>query len=173
VSEINDILVANLGAALLRVDRYVVLGLVAGVSALVFFRQPWPASNAAPSPQRVLLVPAGPDATMLVLLGLWFVAGIMAYAAARGAVVITERLAQAPAILDAACTYSSIATSPGYLRVGAALLPVAFVAPILIGMRQKLRAAGVGSGDGIIPLVGLAAAPYLALALTLARFPCG
>jgi hypothetical protein len=169
----TTILVDNLTAALRSVTSYVTLGLISAVSAFVLDRRPKEQRS------RPVTVPGGlvsmhPDTAKLVLLGIYFVAGILAYYAVEGAEAIIQKLrTQAtPDILNAACTYSSIATSAVGIRVIAALLPVAFVIPIVV---RAWTLSGEGSSEGrlgIIPLLGMFMLPYAALGIDIVRLQC-
>jgi hypothetical protein len=109
----------------------------------------------------------------MVLLGVCFVAGMMAYFAANGGAGIALRLQTAPEILAAACTYPSVATAPLGVRIIAAVLPVAFVAPIVWRTWSRLRSVAKEDGGGLIAVLGFFFVPYGALGMALWRLTCG
>ncbi|MFN0139746.1 MAG: hypothetical protein ACKVQW_06630 [Pyrinomonadaceae bacterium] len=168
----TTILIDNLRDALGQVNQFLGLGLVAAISAFVLDRAPAPADSDVES----TAVPGFPvkmprDAAQSVLLGVNFVAGLMAYIAADGALTILSQLS-AP-IQDAACTQASIVTSAIGYRVVAAVLPFPFVILILLRRWKRLRAASPEDSRGLITLLVFLMVPYLALGLVLLRVKCG
>ncbi len=165
------ILVENLRDALSQVSQYVGLGLVAAISALVLDQPPSPdGKHAEKTDVSGFLVKMPRHVAQLVLLGVYFVAGIMAYIAAESALAILSQLS-AP-IRIAACTQASIVTSAIGYRVIAAALPILFVLPILWRQWKRLRAISREDSSGAIMLMGTFMIPYLALGQALLRVRC-
>lgn len=164
------ILVDNLRDALNQVSQYLGLGLVAAISALVLDRPPMPDAPEAETTDVRFFVKMPPHVAQLVLLGVYFVAGIMAYIATESALAILSQLS-AP-IRSAACTQASIGTSAIGYRVIAAMLPIVFVLPILWRKWKGLRAVSREESGGVVALVGFFMLPYLALGLALLRVQC-
>jgi hypothetical protein len=118
----NQLLVTNLIEALQQLQRYIVIGLGASVSALALTGKSTPNNRVD---VKVIPVPVAPDTARLILLAVCVLVGAMASYAAQSVTLIAERLRPSPALLAAACTFPSVATSPYVLvRVLAALLPV-------------------------------------------------
>ena len=167
-----SILVDNLRDALGQVNQYLGLGLVAAISACALDRVP-AAGGSAHEPTDVLglFVKMPRHVAQLVLLGVYFVAGMMAYIAGESAQSILSQLSVP--IRTAACTQASVATSAVGYRVIAAVLPIAFVVPILWRLWTRMRAVSRDDAGGVVALVGFSMLPYLALGLTLLRVQCG
>lgn len=167
------ILVENLTEALKQINVYVALGLATAVSALVLDRRPTQeeASDTVKVPGT--FIPMDPDTAKLVLLGICFVAGLLASYSAESAGAVARMVQSTPELLEALCTYPSVATAPIGIRVIAALLPVAFVLPIILRTWLPLRKLAGEDVGGLIAGLGFFVAPYGALALGLARLPCG
>lgn len=167
----TTILVDNLRDALSHISTYLALGLATAVSAFVLDRQ---ASDQGALTQVPIagFVPMTPETAKMVLLGICFVAGIMAYFAAGGAIRIALRLEKTPEILSAACTYSSVATTPVGVRIIAAGMPVAFAAPILWRTWLRIRAVAPEERGGFIALLGFFLVPYGALGAAMVRLAC-
>jgi len=167
------ILVNNLTEALRHVNVYLALGLISAVSAFVLDRQPSDHGDTTTVSVLGGFVQMPREPAKMVLLGICFVAGIMAYYAASGAVGIALRLQIAPEILVAACTYPSVATAPLGVRIIAAGMPLAFVAPIVWRTWSRLRTVTREDGGGLIALFGFFFVPYGALGMALVRLTCG
>src|SRR5688500_8153024 len=87
------ILVDNVRDALSQVSQYVGLGLVAAISALVLDQSPAAdGSNAEKTDVSGFFVKMPRHVAQLVLLGVYFVAGIMAYIATESALAILSQL---------------------------------------------------------------------------------
>jgi hypothetical protein len=172
--EPSAVLIENLTEALKQVNTYVALGSAAAVSALVIDLNRDDSSRSQP-----VTVPGGfiammPETAKRVLLGVYFTTGLMAYYAAESAVRISRLLQMNPDLLEAACTYPSIGTAPIGMRVGAVLLPIAFVLPILYRTWKRIRiVAPEEDVGGLIMMMGLSAVPYAALGISLVRLSCG
>jgi hypothetical protein len=167
----TTILVDNLHDALNQVSQYLGLGLVAAISALVLDRAPAPDARETEKtdvPGFFAKMPR--HVAQLVLLGVYFVAGIMAYIATESALTILPQLS-AP-IRSAACTQASIVTSAIGYRVIAAVLPIMFVLPILWRQWKRVRAISRDDSNGVVALTGFFMVPYLALGLALLRVQC-
>jgi hypothetical protein len=106
------------------------------------------------------------EAAQLVLVGISFVTGLMGSYAAESAANIVGELRGAPAVLAAVCTFASAATAPVGIRILAAALPVAFVAPVFWRQWRQVRERG------ILLMFGLFLLPYLVLGIALALLPC-
>ncbi len=168
----TTILVDNLRDALEQVTRYLGLGLVAAISAFVLDRAPaQEGSGSEETELKGFFVKMPRHVAQLVLLGVYFVAGMLAYVASQSALKILAQLPEP--ILAAACTQASVATSAVGYRVIGSVLPIAFVLPILWRQWQRLRAVSREDSGGMIALVGFFMLPYLALGLALLRFKCG
>ena len=165
------ILVDNLRDALGQVNQYLGLGLVAAISAFVLDQTPTPkGSDAERTDVLGIFVKMPRSAAELVLLGVYFVAGIMAYIAAESALTILSQLSEP--IRTATCTQASIVTSAVGYRIIAVALPILFVLPILWRQWKRLRTVSPEDSGGVIALVGFFMVPYLALGLTLLRVQC-
>jgi len=167
----TTILIDNLHNALSQVNQYLALGLVSAISALVLDLPSVSKTQKAKEisvPGFVVKVP--PYVAQLVLLGVYFVAGILGYFATKSTVTI---LSQLPApIMSAACTQASIATSAIVYRVIAAVLPIVFVVLILLRVRTRLSAISQEDSRNTVALIGLFIIPYLALLLALFQVQC-
>ena len=161
--EPTQLLVNNLLDAFRQLNTYLAVGLGASVSALALDRANFPLSKKKPVEVKGF-VPMAPETAKLVLMGITFVAGLMGSYAAESAAGIVNMLQGSPDVLAAACTYSSVATAPIGVRILAALLPVIFVALILL--RKDLR------GPGAYTTLFLFGGAYGLIGLTLARIAC-
>ncbi len=147
------ILVENLTEALKQINVYVALGLATAVSALVLDHRATQGESSDTVNVPGNFIPMDPDTAKLVLLGICFVAGIMALYSAESATAVAHTLQSTPDLLEALCTYPSVATAPIPIRVVAALLPVAFVLPIILSTWLQLRKlTGEGAGGLIVGL---------------------
>lgn len=164
---IEAILVDNLRDALSQVTQYLGVGLVAAISAFVLDRAP----TGPGGPAGGTGVPGFPKmprpAAKLVFLGVYFVAGMMAYLACQSALEIMSKLSDK--IRAAACTQASIVTSAIGYRIAAALLPILFVAPIVWREWSRFKNAVPKDSGSFVALAGFFMLPYLALGWTLLR----
>ena len=162
----TGILVSNLLEAFKQINTYVTLGLVAAVSAAALERR----GGAPTSTEAVQLLggfPALPRETaQLLLIGIGFVAGVMASYSAEAAEHIVRELHDRPDLLKAACTYASVATAPVAVPIIAATLPIVFAGLVI---HRKARAARELS---ILSLLMVFLLPYVVIALILGRLPC-
>jgi hypothetical protein len=162
------ILVDNLTDGLRQITTYVTLGLVAAVSAFALEFRP---SDPAPVSGPLVPIPMAPDAAKTLALGICFVAGVMASVTTDGAVHIADKLgAGAPNLLAAACSYSSVATAPIGIGLGAALLPLLLATGVMWRIRTRLRKLDPKE-HGLIPLL-VFLVPYGALSIALIHLPC-
>jgi len=185
--EPTTILVANLTEALRQINNYLVLGLVAAVSALIL--DVWPYHSAGPAekstasgkeqaetPRWFLLpgtfVPMAPETAKLVLIGIYFVAGILASFSANSAGDIVRALEDSPKILNAILTYPGIATLPIVWRVIAAILPFLLFLPVILRTCSKLKKLKLVGTGGLIVSLCFGAIPYSLLVLGLVRLKC-
>lgn len=169
--EPTTILIDNLHDALSQVSQYLGLGLVAAISALVLDRAPLPDTRETEKTDvSGFFVKMRRHEAQLVLLGVYFVAGIMAYIATESALTILSQLSSP--IRSAACTQASIVTSAIGYRIIAAMLPIVFVLPILWRQWKRVREVSREDSSGVIALVGFFMVPYLALGLALLRVQC-
>jgi hypothetical protein len=123
MDDLNQILVSNLIEALQQLERYIVIGFGASVSALALTGKSRDRVQVASIP-----VSLARDTALLVLLALCVMVGAMASYSADSAQMIAERLHSSPGLLSAACTYPSVATSPYYgVRLLPAILPCVFL----------------------------------------------
>jgi len=167
----TTIQVDNLHDARSQVSQYLCLGLVAAISMLVFDLPPAPdAQETEKTDLPGFFVKMPRHVAQLVLLGVYFVAGILAYIATESAVTILSQLS-AP-IRSAACTQASIVTSAIGYRIIAAILPIVFVLPVLWRQWKRVRAASREDSSGVVALVGFFMVPYLALGVALLRVQC-
>jgi hypothetical protein len=165
----TTILVNNLTDSLRQVTSYVTIGLATAVSALILdFRSRDQVQSPAVELPGIPIAVAT-DTAKWLLLGVCFIAGVMASYAAEGASRIVGRLQASPDILSAACTYASIATAPVGVRVVAALLPLVFSTAVMWRMYRLLLKHDLDAsfGPALIFFV-----PYGALCLILVRLPC-
>ncbi len=163
--EATQLLIGNLFEAFKQLDAYLALGLVTAVSATALERR-----SAKPDETVDVSViggfPALPRETaQLLLVGISFVSGALAAYVSEAAGKILKKLHD-NALLDAACTYPSIATAPIGVLILAALLPVAFVGVVMI---RKARILG---GQGIYLMLFVYAAPFVIIALQASRMDC-
>jgi hypothetical protein len=166
------ILVENFGVALSQLNRYLALGLLTAISALLLDRTPPGSPESRTVTVQGVIVPMPQEAAKLLLLGIAFVAGALACVAAEQAVAIAGRLRAMPDVLEAVCTYSSVATAPRGYRVFAILLPLAFAAPIFVRMWTRIRATDSAGGRGILVTAAFFGVPYVALGIVMLRLPC-
>ena len=169
------ILVNSLTEALRQIHDSVAIGLTSAVAVFVLDRQQKRAAAQGSAADQLTVpvfgVPVGRDGATWLLLGVYFVAGLMAAYAAESAAAIVARLSTTPALLSAACTYPGVATAPIGVRLIAALSPAAFATIVLWRMYRRLRSHNLVQTGDVAPLLfGLV--PYAALALTLAKLHC-
>jgi hypothetical protein len=107
-----------------------------------------------------------PGVATLVLVGLSFVAALMASYAAESAAVIVHVLRSSPELLGVGCTYSSVATAPLWIRIAAAVLPIIFVSPVIFEKWKRLQEGG------LLGVLALFVGAYGILAKTLVTLPC-
>jgi len=136
----NQILVANLVEALEQLQRFIVVGLGASVSALALTSKTTAQDRVTVPGTSVAVLP---DVARVILLAICILVGAMASYAAEGANVIADKLRSSPALLSAACTFPSVATSPYIgVRILAAALP--FVFAVIAIVRSALPYGAVG-----------------------------
>ena len=158
----QQVLIGNLTEAIRQVQRYSVVGLWTGISALALT----PGSGMIADPPASATPPGSPipfDASTdrLLLLGTCFVVGALASYAAENANRIAARVAAFPELLEAVQLYPGVPTSPYPLvRFGAAALPALFgIAAVLVNAFQT---ASADRGAVWIACVVIAS-PYLTL----------
>jgi hypothetical protein len=169
MSEAEKLLVANLNEALRQVQWYVVLGLGTSISALAL-AVTGPAANATEPRVTVpgTFVAVDPPTARVLLIAICVLAGAMASYSAESANVIAARLRESsPALLDAARTFPTIATSPyPGVRYAGAALPLCFsLAAIIVATVRHKPSDWTGLWVGLIFL----GAGYVPLALALRR----
>jgi hypothetical protein len=160
----NSLYVTNLLEALKLLNQWLALGIVSAISAAALDRK----SRADPADLVTVLgfVPMGRGAAQLLLIGVAFVAGLMASFTAASAAAAVTALQGYQFVLKAACTFPSVATAPVGLPVLAALLPVAFGGWVIGRKLLAIREVG------ILLMLLVYAVPYGATAIALARLPC-
>ena len=160
MTEPNDLLVANLIAALQQLQQYIVIALGASVSALAL-------TTKTVSQDRITVpgtsVAVDPNTASLILLALCVLSGAMASYAAETVNVIAKRLDSTT--LTAACTFPSVGTSP-YIGVRT----LAALVPLIFSMAAIIRSARPHGKKGRMSILGWfiflgPAFGYLALAL--------
>jgi|tagenome__1003787_1003787.scaffolds.fasta_scaffold20319960_2 hypothetical protein len=163
----NELLASNLIEALQQVQRYVVLGLGASVSALAL-------TGKSAATERVTVpgtsVAVAADVARTILLALCILAGAMASYAAESTATIADRLRADPDLRSAACTFPSIATSP-YLgvRLLSSVLPLVFCAIAVYRMGRRFGVTGRESMVGwLVFLLGA----YYSLTIQMVRTTC-
>lgn len=161
MSEATTILVANWGEALKQLNVYLALGATSAISALALRRR---GKDGEPVTISGGLVPMAPETAQQVLLGVCLVAGALAAYAAVNAGEAVRLLRPQPEIVEALCTFPSVATASLGSRLLAAVVPSGFAALALLGLREKgwVRA---------LLLVAMAT-PYVFLAVALWQLPC-
>lgn len=164
------VLVNNLTEALTQATNYLTLGLATSVSAFAVDRglvKPAAAGNV-----NVSWLPPGlePETAKAFLLGLCWVAGAMAVYAIEAADRVAGLLASTPEALRAACAYPSLATAPLGYGLAAAVLPLAFVTPVMWRVHTSIRRALPGEDTFMLPLIFLI--PYGAAITALWRLDC-
>jgi hypothetical protein len=164
----TSVLVDNLREALSQINLYITLGFVTAVSALVL---EFPERLSHPDRSNGVQIPGGfiPMAAghaQLLLFGTSFVAGLMGAYAAKSASVIVYRLRDAPELLTAACTYSSVATASLGIPVIAAILPPILVALIFWHAWKRLKEPGLLYSFAVFGCV------YVVFGSILAFLPC-
>jgi hypothetical protein len=162
MDEATKLLVENLIEALQQVQHYVVIGLGSSVAALALTGRSVTGDHVAVPGVPVAVAP---NIACAILLAVSFLVGAMASYAAETANLIAARLNAFPALLAAACTFPSVATSPYIgVRALAAILPLIFSAAAIVRLARPHQPGGrVGF------LVLLFGAPYAALALAFFR----
>jgi hypothetical protein len=164
MDDTTKLLVANLIEALQQLQHYIVIGLGTSVSALAL-------TSKSVTRDHVVVpgvpVAVAPDIACAILLAVSFLVGAMASYAAETANLIAARLSAFPALLTAACTFPSVATSPYIgVRALAAALPFIFSVAAVVRVARPYRAGGRETILGGVLLFGAA---YGALALALFR----
>jgi hypothetical protein len=164
MDDTTKLLVANLIEALQQLQHYVVIGLGTSVSALALTSKSVTRDSVVVTGVPVALPP---DIACAILLAISFLVGAMASYAAETANLIATQLSAFPALLTAACTFPSIATSPyTAVRALAAALPFIFSVTAVVRVARPYRAGGRETILGGVFLFGVA---YGALALVLFR----
>jgi len=179
----NAVLVGNLTSALEQANRYLALGLVTALSVVLIDRTRTGRRKYVPLPGVPVLM--SPQTAKMVLLGFYFVAGIMAFVATMGAIKSANLLITSDAstaangaeatvsLLQAACTYPSIATAQYPIRLGAGLLPPIFAGFVVWGIYQRMEAWTPGEKGAAIVMTALAVSPYLGVTWAMVKvLPC-
>ena len=144
---------------------------MAAISAFVLDRPSAPkASDIQNTEVKGFPVKMTREEAQLVLLGVYFVAGLMAYVATESTLTILSQLSSP--IRSAACTQASIVTSAVGYRVIAAVLPILFVLPILWRHWKGSRSVSLKDSREVVALLGFFMLPYLALGSALLRVKC-
>ena len=175
----TSLLIDNLIDAFRQLNQYLALGLVAAVSALALERgRVRSARRIRPARRRKTpsygeeevsvagWPPMARENAQLLLVGVSFVAGLMGSFAAEGAANIVGRLQEYPELLDAACTFSSVATAPVGIPILASALPPLAVAVIILRKWWHIRELG------LLGMLALFVAAYGVLGVTMASSPC-
>ncbi|MCG8468533.1 MAG: hypothetical protein MJB57_10055 [Gemmatimonadetes bacterium] len=162
----TQLLTSNLLEAFAQLNRYLGVGLVASVSALTLERAGSTSKDVETVTPPGGFPPMTRESAQLVLVGVAFVAGLMGSYAAESASGLVQRLASTPEILAAACTFPSAATAPVGVPVIAAALPILFVGLVCLRKWRQHRESG------ILTMLGLFAAAYAVLGVTMAAMPC-
>jgi hypothetical protein len=171
----TELYVKNLLEAFNQLNQFLAVATAASLSALALEPRTARASRRARrraySEEKPIELPMGivpllrPDA-QLVFLGISFIAGLMDSYAAESAAGIVNKLACVPDILEAACTYPSVATAPVGIPILGAALPLVFAIPVFVRKRWRLREEWV-----LMKLV-VFAAPFIVIAMVLGSMPC-
>ena len=163
----NQVLVANLIEALQHLQRFIVIGLGASVSALALTSKTTAQDRVTVPGTSVAVVP---DVARFILLAICILVGAKASYAAGSANTIAERLQSAPALLSAACTFPSVATSTYTgVHVLVALLPFIFAMIAIVRTALPYGAVGRKSIPGWLIFM---AAAYVPLSLALISSRC-
>jgi hypothetical protein len=165
----TSILVGNLTEALLQLNQLLALAWVATISALALSGRP--TSQTSETDVPLFGVPMRRDIAQVLLIGVAFVAGLLALYASDVISRITGRL-QSPndsALLRAACTYASVATAPIGIPVIAAGVPA-----ILGGITfvREIRRSKGDARKGLIMALVSFCGPYIAVAWRLGTSSC-
>lgn len=189
------ILTAAFLKALENFDVFLALGLSAAVSAQILDQRLAPRMEAAikvatgkatpddqalldlPSCEKLVEVPGTfitvtlPTAKWL-LVGIAFVAGLLAYTTSLSAVLAAEELSNRSDLLGVLCLNPSILTAPVELRVFAALLPAVFIA--IVGWREGSRLVKLLPHEKTAPyiLAIVSISPYVLVAMKLISLKC-
>jgi hypothetical protein len=124
----TPILAANLVEAFKQVNQFVALGLVASVSSFALLYRSGPDEQVAVAGG---FVPMPRDAAQLLLLAVCFVSVLMGSYSLQSASYIIGKLGASTPLVEAACTYSSVATGPVVIRVAGAAVPAVFVSVVI------------------------------------------
>jgi hypothetical protein len=163
--DITALLVTNLLEGFKQLNTYLLLGLVASISALALERG---ATLPVKSETVTILggFPALPRPTaQLLLVGIAFVAGLMASYSAEATSRIVTMLGTSP-VRSAACTFPSVATAPIGVPILASVLPVLLIGIVLYRKWRSLRE------DGIMLMFLVFMSPYIIVALEIVRMDC-
>jgi hypothetical protein len=158
----QQVLLSNLTEALRQVQRYVVVGLWTGISALALtpgsgMLAGEPASATPPGSP----IAFDPETARVLLLGICTIAGALASYAAENANRAARKLSGPAALMEAVRLFPGFPTSPyAPVRYGAAALPAIFALAAVV-----LHAFHSSNMDhfGVWIACVIVAAPYLAL----------
>jgi hypothetical protein len=166
MTDVTEILVANLAHACDQVNSYVAVGLTAAISAFVLDLRSSRTTSAATSAADATDVDTAfgrmpREPAQLLLLGVCFVAGMMAAYAAENATVIASRLrgGTGALLIGAICTRASVATGPVGVRLIAAALPTIFALTVVIRAIRRMP-RDPDSRWGLVMMGLTLAAPY-------------
>ena len=161
-----DIYVQSVSEALKQVTTYSGIGLTSAMSAWLLDGPGRRAKAKDPVTVPFIAVALSADIAKRILIGIAAGFGAMALVAADSAARAMTLLQDHRAILDAACTYPSIATTSFGLRVASAALPPALVGHVLWRGRKDY------SQNWLIIVAIAYAAIYGTLAFALVRTGC-
>jgi hypothetical protein len=177
MTDVTAIFVSNLVESFKQLNQFVALGLVTSVSALAleYPSQQVPAStetqaNAPRIDEKVPVpggfVPMSREAAQLLLIAICFVAALMASYSLQSVSFIVGRLGVSTPLVQAACTYSSVATGPIGIRIAGAAVPCVLVGMIILKRWWKLKE------PGLLWMAAIFIGAYVILGLGMVRVPC-
>ncbi len=190
-----DVLVSAFMEGAKQFTTYFALGSSAAVSALLLDNKLAPAYSAATRVIRgesraenepdldgladentvkspILLGEVRASTARWILVGLTFVAGIMAAAALDALIRTLVNLASEPQLKAALCLYPSLATSGRTLAYASAALPGLILGFIAWRDGQRVRALSPRESGAPLIMAYVFAIPYLVIAASIHRLPC-
>ena len=195
MSEATSLITSAFVEAVNQLTTYLGIGISAAISALVLDWQSARRLDAEvrtftgkatsedakvlsqPSEAKAVNVPGTsievlPGTAKWLLIGVYVVAGFLAYTTALSALSAAQALREQPDLFRAVCLYPGVATSPLWLRLSACCLPAGLIALVMWRMYSRLKDAlpSEGAARYLMPLA--TAIPYVALAAELWKLPC-
>lgn len=174
MSDVTSMLAANLVEAFKQLNQFVTLGLVTSISALALDYQEKPVGRrndpSSTPDEKVAVVggfaPVSREAAQLLFVGVSYVAALMGSYSLQSASYIVGRLGVSTPMVEAACTYSSVATGPVGIRVAGAGLPAVFVGLVIGRKWWRLRE------PGLFWMLAIFVGTYAILGFGVVRVPC-